>query len=55
MESELEERKNELTTKTPIFNDLEAFYHKRSEEYDTMKKLIVGEYARKIHFDIETL
>lgn len=41
MENDIEARKTELTTHTPIFQDLEAFYHKRTEEYDAMKKLIV--------------
>ncbi|GFS21532.1 laminin subunit alpha-2 [Elysia marginata] len=42
MENDIEECKSELTNKTPIFKDLEDFYHKRSEEYDAMKKLIVA-------------
>ena len=52
MESDIEGRKSELTTKTPVFKDLEAFYHKRSEEYDAMKKLIVCEYYKKIFSNI---
>ncbi|KAK3733004.1 hypothetical protein RRG08_002609 [Elysia crispata] len=48
MESDIEGRKSELTTKTPVFKDLEAFYHKRSEEYDAMKKLIVSLKNKKL-------
>ncbi|RUS81181.1 hypothetical protein EGW08_011046 [Elysia chlorotica] len=48
MESDIEDRKSELSAKTPIFKDLEAFYHKRSEEYDAMKKLIVSLKNKKL-------
>ena len=42
MEKDVVEKREILSEKSPVFEELESFFNRRSEEYDTMKKEIVS-------------
>lgn len=47
MENEISQKKLTLLEKIPEFQEYEEFYKRRNEEYDTVKKSIVGRF---LHF-----
>ncbi|XP_005098616.1 myosin-11 isoform X2 [Aplysia californica] len=48
MEKDIITKKATIAERTPIFEELEVFFNKRSEEYDTMKKSIVALKNKKM-------